>query len=809
MDLGVNTHRESRTIRSSNIRRTVKYALFGLAAVVLLGVIAPFVSAGAYRTQIQKSLEASLGRPVTIGSIHYTLFAGPGFSIDQVTIGEDPRYGIEPCAYVPSLVARIRLDKLVTGSVQFAELRFSDPTLNLVKRSDGTWNIVEILKRLGSQNTSSWNIFPSIEIADARVNFKFGNRKTVFYMDGTDISTYPDQTGKIRIRFAGSPSRTDRSGHGFGLVRGEANWYLRPATPSANKLEADLTLERSNLSETIALIEGYDIGIHGSVSSRVVVSGPEGALQIRGDLRLEDVHRWDLLPASGEDWHVRYHGSIDLLEHNVQLETVPASPDAITPILLQVRVNDFLTAPAWSVVAQFRSAPVQHLFPLASRLGLELPAGLQATGALDGAVGYSNRSGWNGGLAFENLNTSLPDGPALSLAAATVNVLNDRVHIFPSTAKLQNGEAIQVTGDYVPSTRELSFAASFSDTPVPSLTAAVTSWFGTPPLFPALRGGLISGQLRYKSIPPAPAAWTGDFQLAKADLSPPGLALPVHDITARVLLNGDDVTVPRFSGAIASTRFTGDYRYRAGAARTERLSIQAAAADLSQLEKLLSPALGPQDFFSRFRFGHRSLPAWLAGRSMQGDAVVQHASVAGVPLGSLRAHFEWVGPLIDITSLQLHLPEGRLSAHGSLNLANVRPRYSITGDLTDYGWKGGLLSLNGTLSGSGQGAGLLQSLRASGDFAGSDIDATSDTTFARISGTYTLSLDSGWPRLRLRDIEADQNDQSWRGSGVSDKDGSLTLELTDGISERRVVSSLEPAPKAESPAETQSSRSEP
>jgi uncharacterized protein involved in outer membrane biogenesis len=66
-----------------------------------------------------------------------------------VIIGEDPRYGIEPCAYVPNLVARVRLDKLLTGSVQFAELRLSDPTLNLVKRSDGTWNIVEILDRLG------------------------------------------------------------------------------------------------------------------------------------------------------------------------------------------------------------------------------------------------------------------------------------------------------------------------------------------------------------------------------------------------------------------------------------------------------------------------------------------------------------------------------------------------------------------------------------------------------------------------------------------------------------------------------------
>jgi hypothetical protein len=41
MDLGVNAHRESPTIRSRNIRRPLKYILFGLAAVVLLGLVAP------------------------------------------------------------------------------------------------------------------------------------------------------------------------------------------------------------------------------------------------------------------------------------------------------------------------------------------------------------------------------------------------------------------------------------------------------------------------------------------------------------------------------------------------------------------------------------------------------------------------------------------------------------------------------------------------------------------------------------------------------------------------------------------------
>lgn len=803
----VNSLRQSPTNRTIDIRTPLKYVLLGLTALVLVGVIAPFISVGAYRGHIQKLLEESLGRRVTIGSIHYTLFAGPGFSMNNVTISEDHRYGIEPCAYVPNLVARIRLDRLLTGHIQIAELRLSEPTLNLVKRSDGTWNIVEVLERISNQSARSWNILPAVTISDARLNFKFGNRKTVFYMEGTDLVTYPESTSKVHLRFAGSPSRTDRSGHGFGMVRGEANWYVKPATPAANKVEADLTLERSNLSETITLIEGYDIGIHGTVSSHLAITGPEGALKVRGDLRLEDVHRWDLLPSSGEDWHVRYRGEVDLLQHKIQLETLPNSSNSISPVALQLRVNEFLTAPAWSVLAQFRAAPVQNILPLASRVGLELPSDLKASGALNGAVGYSNRSGWNGALALQDLKAWLPNGPALNVAAATVNVSNDSIHVFPSTARLGEGEPVQVTGDYIPSSRALDWSISLSGTPVESLTEALTSWFGSPPLFPALRSGVVSGLLRYDSLPPKQPSWSGEFQLSKAEVRPPGVALPVHDLNARVMLNGSDVNVPRFTGFVADTRITGDYRYRSAASHKERISLQTASVDIAQLEKLLSSTLGPRDFFSRFRFGRRSVPAWLGSRSMEGDVSVERAVVGAVPLGALRTHFEWTGPTIQATSLQLRLPRGRVAGHGSVNLANERPRYSFSGALTQYPWNGGFLNATGSLATAGTGLDALQNLHGTGDFAGTDIDAADDVTFSKISGGYTVSLDAGWPQLKLTDIEAEDDEESWHGAGTTDRTGNLILDLTDGARQKRIISSLSPAPKSQA-VQTQPNRSE-
>ncbi|HEX6545976.1 MAG TPA: hypothetical protein VF023_06705, partial [Bryobacteraceae bacterium] len=175
-------------------------------AFLVAGSIAPFISADSYGRHIQTLLEQSLGRKVSIGKVHFTLFSGPGFSIEDVTIGEDPRYGIEPCAYVPVLETRLRLDKLLLGQIQFAELRLEgadgiEPTLNLVKRADGTWNIVELVRLLG-RGRGHWTFLPALEIADARLNFKFGQRKSLFYVDDADVAAYPESSGKVRIRFS-------------------------------------------------------------------------------------------------------------------------------------------------------------------------------------------------------------------------------------------------------------------------------------------------------------------------------------------------------------------------------------------------------------------------------------------------------------------------------------------------------------------------------------------------------------------------------------------------------------------------------
>jgi hypothetical protein len=781
--------------RRSNaiLRRLLRYSLFAFAAILLLGVVAPYIGVGSYGSQIQTALESALGRRVQMGKVRYTLFAGPGFSIDDVIIAEDPRYGIEPCAYVTTVQARVRLDKLLLGKMQISALRLVEPTLNLVKRNDGTWNVVDLIQRLSRYNSRTLGVFPPLEISDARVNFKFGERKTIFYIDGADVALYPELSGKLRINFSGSPARSDRSGLGFGTFRGSVNWYLHPRTPDASQIEADLTLEQSNLSELTTLVEGYDIGIHGYVSSHLRLSGPAGALKFAGDMHLEDVHRWDLTTSSGEDWNVPYSGLIDLTRHQIQFQTLPTDPAHPSPAVLRVRVNDFLTNPSWSIMSALNHAPAENLLPLARRMGLAFPAGLALKGAVDGAVGYSNRSGWNGGVALTGITASIPDLPTLTVPSTAVNISNDLIHFDPSIVQIPEGSKFQVAGDYTPSTQRLSVTLSAENSPVDSLTKIISSWIDLPPVLSALQQGDFSGHLHYEHQPADEPSWSGQFQLTGGVIQASGFGLPLKQLSARVSASVRGVDVTHLAGVLGANRVEGEYHYSAEPTAKEKLRFRTAKADLFDIQQALRPTFSPQGFLNRFRFGRRSLPKWLAKRNLEGELSIGDFSVDGIALGSLRSHFSWQGAQIQLSSLYLKLPAGVISGRGSINLLNVRPRFQLAATVSDYPWSGGTLDASGSLETSGADEDALLNLKSSGRFEAVDLSLSPEALFDRLAGNYSLSFESGWPQLKLADLEADRGETAWTGHGMSQDDGQLILDLQNSAGPIHIVSALLPA----------------
>ena len=75
----------------------------GVAAALWLavGLGAPYVNADPYAERLRGSLSRALGRQVEFRApVKFSLFKGPGFSVDDVVIHEDPAIGVEPIAYM-------------------------------------------------------------------------------------------------------------------------------------------------------------------------------------------------------------------------------------------------------------------------------------------------------------------------------------------------------------------------------------------------------------------------------------------------------------------------------------------------------------------------------------------------------------------------------------------------------------------------------------------------------------------------------------------------------------------------------------
>jgi AsmA protein len=781
----------------------LRVSLLSLVAFLALSVVAPFVNAAHFSESIQRALEASLGRHVSFDKVYYRLLPVPGFSLENVTIGEDPRYGLEPFSYMDGLEARLRIDKLLLGQIRFASLRLIDPTLNMVKRDDGAWNVVEFVERMTAPRAMPLNLIPAIQVSGARLDFKLGIRKTTFYLTAADISIYPERSGRVILNFSGSPARTDRAGNGFGSLRGTLNWLVAAPSTHADQVEADVTLEPSNFSELATLIQGQDIGVHGTISSEAHIAGPLAALKVTGALRLRDVHRWDLLPSSGDDWRVPYSGVIDMLAHSLDLRTLPPRPGEAVPAALQVKVNDFMTKPAWTLMTSLHNAPVESLLPLFRRMGFGVPNDVALSGAVNGVVGYSNASGLSGEVSIRDAVATLPNIPPISAAGADLKILSDALHLEPATLETTGGGAMRVGGDYNWNNQRLAAAISVNHVSVQTLKNTAKAWFGSPPALAAFGEGgegVVTGELQYDNSAGTAGGWSGDFEFSNATLSAVGVAVPLEQAQGKLLFTPDTLDVPHFSGAWAHRTVSGNYHYNQKSKPIERLHLELEAATFEQMTTALEPAWREPGLLARLPFTTRSIPSWLAARNLEGDLAIAHFLVAENDLGPLNTRFVWQGVDLHLSALQILSPDVSLRASGTVNLAARAPSARFKAALNGYRWGGGLVDAQGLVESSGVGIDALRSLHAAGSFSASAVSLSLNQDFDKVSGAFDLSFTPGWPKLHLSKVQAVQPNDDWSGEALSNSDGQLTFDLSNGDRQLHIVSLLAPSPPALTPA---------
>lgn len=772
------------------LRRTLVIALL---AVIVIGVLAPYINAERLRPRIQAALERALNRPVQMGAVHLNLFTGPGFSVKDVLIGDDPSAGVEPFAHVEWLTARVRWTSLVAGHLAFSSLHLDSPSVNLVKTSAGPWNIQALLERPSQSTTVHQHAVPDIQISDGRLNFKFGDTKSVFYISGADVEIYPNQNGDVVIRFSGAPARSDRGWQTFGQI--SARGMLRSGPGGEDQLNLGLRMERTAISEVVHLFNARDLGVHGFAVANAHLAGPLSHLEVSGDLNINDIHRWDLMPAKGDGWTLNLRGLLNLRAHQLEVETVAVEGQP-SPVSLKFRLADYLAAPKWAAILTFRDFPAVSLVETARHMGAPLPQGVQVDGKVQGGISYSNDEGLQGQLRLEDASLKAPPAASAEFASAPLLFSKDRVAFGPASVRLDNGQSADIAGEYALDNSRLQLRITTRQLTIAEVQSSAERMVAAPPipLLKELRQGGWKGWIAFDRREDGPGVWSGEYELQNAVMEIPGLASPVHLTSASVDMKGGGIQINRMRARVGTVKLEGDYRYDPDAGRPHRVRIKIPELQLAELERLMMPTLVRNEgFLARtFRLRKTKLPAWLEERELDGSVEIQALMNGDAPLGALRAHLVWDGPTILLSNIDCTLADMHATGKMILSAAKRVPSYHLTGKVEDMDYRNGSLDFEGELDTSGIGQDLLLNIRSQGTFEGRDLELATDAPFREISGSYRIAAVSGIPRLLLTNLQVSQGADTFTGQGSSQPDGHVVLELTSGRRQMRMTGMLLP-----------------
>jgi hypothetical protein len=767
------------------VRTILKIVGAALALLLIVGLVAPYLAADQYGKRLQWSLERALGRQVEIADVRFSLFKGPGFSVGRVTIHEDPSIGIEPIAYVqdPGVMEVVpSLWSLLGGRFVISSIRLEDASINLTKTGPasgaGRWNFVSFVNR------SVLSAVPAIHVRNSRINFKFGDTKSVFYLTDTDLDISPPGAsgrGGWSVYCSAKPARTDRPAQGLGWFTVKGRWYTAP-----ERLDLDIDLERTGLGDLSALWNGQEGGIHGTISSRLHAAGPLQNVGIQGRLSIEDVHRWDLLPPHGQGWTLDIGGRVDLLSQQLELQS-SSPPNSPLPLSVRFRAADYLSQPHWAVALNWNRFPVEPLMELARHMGAQFPPKLKVSGSMDGAIGYSGAGSFQGQLAFHDAAVTIPDSPPVAFDQAYLVVDHGHVRLSPALVRTADQDEARIEADYDMNQEALDLDIFTDEMKVASLRSQVA--LAAVPWLEQVRSGKWKGELHYHREPAA-AGWSGRLELADAQIGVPGFAHPLELASARAQISGARVMLDRLQARAGKVAFTGEYRYEPGAPRPHRVRLHATDVDAADLEAELMPTLRRSSGLIARALGRTSVPDWLAQRSVDGTIQIDDLLLAGAHLESLRARLLWDVTRVDLDGLQAKLDRAAIAGRLAVNLRGARPSYKLAGTLKGWTWQSGKVDAEGALETTGTGEQLLANLTSEGAFTGSGLDFGPAVPFRTVAGNYGLSWTQSAPRWRFTSLNLRTDEETYTGRGATGDDGRLIIVLNSGSKEMRLSGSL-------------------
>jgi len=260
---------------------------------------------------------------VDVGQFDFSLLDGARLEANSVTISEDPRFGNEFSSRGHS-EGGASLACVASGRFEFGTLSLSRPSLNLVRDTQGRWNIEQWLPPASSNKSRPGFVGPPaaprsistarlyrIDIVGGRINFKQGDDKSALALIGVSGRVDQDAAGRWALDLEASqcapvwvagnryaPPARQCCGHHRAASACRAESYLLNVFHSLMPCgsPASLTSEFGESWRWTSRLESpLPFPIRATLPARAVRSG-----QFSGEARLTGLHGWRL-PARGTD----------------------------------------------------------------------------------------------------------------------------------------------------------------------------------------------------------------------------------------------------------------------------------------------------------------------------------------------------------------------------------------------------------------------------------------------------------------------------------------------------------------------------
>lgn len=284
-------------------RRIVAGILIVIVVAATLVILPPLINLNRYQRRIAVNIGNSLGRPVHLGRVSLNILPVPGFTLEDFVVSESPEFGFEPVLRANRVEAALRASSLWRGRVEFSTISLTDPSINLVRNSQGKFNIESILLRASridaaptaQKSAGAAPRFPYIQATGGRINLKLGDEKTPFSLTEAAFALWLPSAQEWNIRLTAKPVRTDTNAADTGIFRLDGT--LRAADTLAD-LPIDVSGEWSNvpLGEASKIFTGADIGWRGQIIFKFHALGSAGNPDLTTQLHVGSIRREEFVP---------------------------------------------------------------------------------------------------------------------------------------------------------------------------------------------------------------------------------------------------------------------------------------------------------------------------------------------------------------------------------------------------------------------------------------------------------------------------------------------------------------------------------